>query len=273
MRFAFCNEGFGEAAWPVVCQALAEAGYDGVEIAPFTFAPSVRDVPPRRRTEIRSTAQEAGLEIVGLHWILAKTEGLHVGHPEPEVRKRTRDYLCHLGDLCADVGGRVMVLGSPSQRGRVGEASEADTWKWAAETLEGARDTLAEREVVLCIEPLGKEETDFINTAEDGRRLVDELGHPSFGLMLDVHAMSSAESRPLEEIIKEQREVLAHVHANDANRQGPGFGEVDFRPILAALRQIGYDGYVSVEPFEFDPDAETVARRSVRYLRDCLPGE
>jgi sugar phosphate isomerase/epimerase len=273
MRFAFCNEGFGEAAWPVVCRTIAEAGYDGVEIAPFIFAPSVQSIPSHRRAEIQSTAQDAGLEVVGLHWILAETEGLHVGHPDDSVRRRTRDYLCHLADFCADLGGRVMVLGSPNQRGQVAGASDEDTWRWAAETLEGALDTLAERGVVLCIEPLSTEETEFINTAEEGRRLVDELGHPSFGLMLDVHAMALTESRPMEDVIKDQREVLAHLHANDANRQGPGCGEVDFHPILKALRRIGYDGYVSVEPFEFDPDAETVARQCVRYLRDCLPGE
>jgi sugar phosphate isomerase/epimerase len=79
-----------------------------------------------------------------------------------------------------------------------------------------------------------------------------------------------AEGREIPEIVREQRDMLAHVHANDANKQGPGFGDVDFRPILGALREIGYDGYVSVEPFEFVPDVDTVARRSLRYLRECL---
>lgn len=270
MRFAFCNEGFGERAWPSVCSAIAEAGYDGVEIAPFTLAETVQDVSPRARAELRAAAQDAGLEVAGLHWLLAKPEGLHVGHPDPKVRGRTRDYLCRLADFCADVGGKVMVFGSPRQRSRVGDASPEETWRWAGETFAGALPTLAEREVTLCIEPLAPGETDFITTAAEGRRLVEEVGHPNFRLILDVKAMCS-EGRGMGRIIREQQEWLAHVHANDANREGPGFGETDFRPILAALREIGYEGYVSVEPFEFRPEVDTVARRCLRYLRECLP--
>jgi sugar phosphate isomerase/epimerase len=270
MHFSFCNEGFGDRPWPATCSALAEAGYDGVEIAPFTFADSVQELSPRQRGEIRDAAQDAGLQIVGLHWLLVKPEGLHVSHTDASVRGRTRDYLCHLVDFCGDLGGRIMVFGSPGQRGRVGDASAEQAWQWAAETLTSVMPTAEERGVTLCIEPLGPDETDFANTAEDGRRLVEKIGHPNFRLMLDVKAMCT-EGRPLGEIIRNSRDQLAHVHANDENRQGPGFGDVDFAPILKALREIRYDGYVSVEPFEFDPDAETVARRSLRYLQECLP--
>jgi len=270
MRFAFCNEGFGERSWPAVCSALAEAGYDGVEIAPFALGETVQEISARQRADIRRVAHDAGLEIVGLHWLLAKPEGLHVSHADAKVRARTRDYLCHLVDFCADLGGKIMVFGSPRQRGRVDDASGDDTWRWAAETFAGVLAAAAERAVSLCIEPLGPDETDFITTASEGRRLVEDLSHPNFRLILDVKAMSS-EGRPIADIIREQRDLLAHVHANDANRQGPGFGDTDFMPILEALREIRYDGYVSVEPFEFVPDVDAVARRSVRYLRECLP--
>lgn len=272
MRFAFCNEGFGQRSWPAVCSALAEAGYDGVELAPFTLADTVRDISTRSRSDIRTAAHDAGLEVVGLHWLLVKPEGLHVSHPDSKVRARTRDHLCHLADFCADLGGRIMVLGSPGQRGRVGDASPDDTWRWTAETVSGALPTAAERGVNLCVEPLGTDETDFITTAAEARRLVDEIGQPNFRLILDVKAMSS-EHRPIPDIIREQRDCLAHMHANDANRRGPGFGDTDFRPILNALREVRYDGYISVEPFEFVPDVDIVARRSIRYLRECLPAQ
>jgi sugar phosphate isomerase/epimerase len=270
MRFAFCNEGFGERSWQAVCSALAAVGYDGVEIAPFTLAETAQDLSADQREDLRATARDAGLEIIGLHWLLVKPEGLHVSHPDAKVRGRARDYLCHLADLCADLGGKIMVFGSPKQRSRVADASADDTWRWAAETFASALPTVAERGVALCIEPLGTEETDFITTAAEGRRLVEEIGHPNFRLILDVKAMSS-EGTSVADIIREQRDVLAHVHANDPNRQGPGFGDMDFHPILQALREIRYDGYVSAEPFEFLPDAETVARQSIRYLQECLP--
>jgi sugar phosphate isomerase/epimerase len=270
MRFAFCNEGFGDRSWSGICAAIAEAGYDGVEIAPYTLAETVQEISPRRRDEVRKVARDAGLEIVGLHWLLVKPEGLHIGQPDRAVRARARDYLCHLVDFCADLGGRIMVFGSPSQRGPTGGATAEDAWRWAVETFSQVLPLLAERGVTLCIEPLTGDETSFVNTADEGRRLAAEVGHPNFRLILDTKAMCG-EERPIPDIIREHRDILAHVHANDANRQGPGFGEVDFRPILGALREIRYNGYVSVEPFEFAPDVDTVARRSVRYLRECLP--
>jgi sugar phosphate isomerase/epimerase len=269
MRFAFCNEGFGDRPWSAVCEAIAEAGYKGVEIAPFTFAETVQEIAAHQRSEIRRVARDAGLEIVGLHWLLVKPEGLHISHPDAAVRARTRDCLRYLADFCADVGGKIMVFGSPRQRGKVEDATANDIWRWAVATFAAVLPTAAERGVSLCIEPLESEETGFINTAAEGRRLVEELDHPSFRLMLDVKAMC-AEGRPIPEIIESQRDILAHVHANDANRQGPGFGEVDFRPILTELREVGYEGYVSVEPFEFSPNVDEVARRSLGYLRECL---
>jgi D-psicose/D-tagatose/L-ribulose 3-epimerase len=270
MHFSFCNEGLEVLPWPAACATIATAGYEGVEIAPYTFDPDVRRISPARRSEIAAAAREVGLRIVGLHWLLAKTEGLHLGHPEAGVRSKTRDYLRHLGDFCADLGGTIMVLGSPGQRGRVGDATDDDTWRWAVETVAGATDTLAERGVTLCPEALGSDETDFINTAAEARRLVEEVGHPNVRLMLDVKAMAT-EPRPIPDLIRENRALLRHVHANDTNRQGPGFGNVDFRPILRALREIDYEGFVSVEPFEFHPDPVAVARRCLEYLRACLP--
>jgi len=270
MRFAFCNEGFEDTPWPAVCSTLGEAGYSGVELAPFTLADHVQDLSARARADIRAAAREAGVEIVGLHWLLVKPEGLHVSHPDAAVRGRTRDYLRHLVDFCADLGGKIMVFGSPAQRGAAEGASREDAWQWTLATFRGVLPVLADRGVTLCIEPLGPNETGFVNTAAEGRRMVDELDDPNFRLMLDVKAMST-EGEAIPDIIRGQAEALAHVHANDANMQGPGFGEVDFRPILQTLREIRYQGYVSVEPFEFVPDAQTVARRSISYLHECLP--
>jgi sugar phosphate isomerase/epimerase len=269
VRLGFCNEGFGERPWPAQCAAVAAAGYNGIEIAPYTLAETVESISPRARAELRQAAQEAGLEVVGLHWLLVKPEGLHISHPDAAVRGRTRDYLCHLADFCGDLGGKIMVFGSPGQRGASAGASPDEAWHWAVETFTGVLPTLAARAVTLCIEPLTSQETDFILSAEQGRRMVEEINHPNFRLILDVKAMCS-ESVAIPELIREHASVLAHVHANDANRQAPGFGETDFGPILAALREVDYQGYVSAEPFEFKSDIDTIARRALSYLHSCL---
>lgn len=270
MRYSFCNEGFGKRPWGAVCGALAEIGYDGVEIAPYVLAEDVRDLSASQRAEIRGLAVEAGIEIVGLHWLLLTPAGLHVSHPDQAVRARTRDYLCHLADFCADLGGSTMVFGSPKQRGASAGATREEAWQWAVETFRGVLPVLAARGVTLALEPLGPAETDFVNTADEGRRLVEEIAHPSFRLILDCKAMTT-EGKPLPDIIRAQRDILAHVHVNDPELRAPGMGDMDFGPILAALADVGYHGYVCVEPFVFDPDVDTVARESLAYLRSCLP--
>lgn len=115
-RYAICNETFLD--WPLAkaCDAAAAAGYGGIEIAPFTLAPLATDLSAAARSEIRRTIARAGLDCVGLHWLLAKTEGFHVAHPEADVRRRTVDYLAELVRLCHDLGGRILVFGSPTQR-------------------------------------------------------------------------------------------------------------------------------------------------------------
>ncbi|MFN3648360.1 MAG: sugar phosphate isomerase/epimerase family protein [Armatimonadota bacterium] len=269
-RFAICNETFGDWPWERVCRFVAETGYDGIEIAPFTFGESVTAVSPERRREIRTVAADAGLEIVGLHWLLASPKGLHIHSKDEALRRRTVDYLRALVDFAGDVGAPVMIFGSPMQR-RLEDGDLQGAWERTQDSYRQVLPTLAERGVTLCQESLPQPEADFILTAAEAARMVHELDHPNFRLMLDVKSMS-AEDRSPAEIIRELAALVEHVHANDANRRGPGFGETDFRPIAAALRETGFGGYVSVEVFDYSPDPETIARESLRYLREVFTG-
>ena len=123
-----------------------------------------------------------------------------------------------------------------------------------------------QRDVTICFEPLAPFETNFINTAEEALRFVEQLHTPHFKIILDVKAMS-AETKSIPEIIRLSSPRFAHFHANDKNLKGPGFGEVDFRPIASALNETRYDGYISVEVFNFDEGPEVIATKSLEYLR------
>jgi len=271
MRFSICNELFENWSWERTCEFVGRIGYDGIEVAPFTLAESVTDVSPERRAAIRRQAEQAGLTVVGLHWLLVSPKGLYINHPDADIRARTAQYLAALVDFCGDLGGRVMVLGSPKQRSVVEGLTREQAWRFAKDTLRPALDRAAARGVFICPEALTPTETDFLNTASEARRFVEDLAHPSARMMLDVKAMSS-EGRPIPDIIRDNGDLLVHLHANDANMRGPGFGDTDFGPIAAALRDVGFDGFVSVEVFDFKPDPETIAARSLAYLKRKFGG-
>ncbi|HZP81203.1 MAG TPA: sugar phosphate isomerase/epimerase family protein [Chthonomonadaceae bacterium] len=272
MRYAICNETFQNWDWADTCHTVAELGYDGIEIAPFTLAEDARTISAHARKVYSDTARRAGLEVVGLHWLLVSPKGLSVTSDDEAVRAETRDYLAALVDFCADMGGKVMVLGSPAQRRLPpGENQEARR-ALAADRLHAALLPALERAekqgIVLCLEPLPGPEADFILTLRESVGLVKQFDHPVLRTIFDVKSASS-EGAPLPNLIREFAPYLGHVHANDANRRGPGFGAVDFVPILGTLQEVGYSGYVSVEVFDYTPDPVTIARDSLAYMRRC----
>ncbi len=264
--FGICNETFVD--WPLerACGFAAECGYTGLEIAPFTLAPLATDLSPSRRGEIRRAVESAGLKVIGLHWLLAKTEGFHATHPDIGVRRRTAEYMAELARLSADLGGRVLVFGSPKQRSLLPGVSSEQAFAHLEELLHRVVPTLEATDTVLALEPLSPVETDVLTTAEETCRLIDAVGSPHVRLHLDVKAMSS-EEKPIPQIIRESRAHLEHFHANDANLQGPGFGDVDFVPIFDALEEVGYGGWVSVEVFDYSPGIERLARESLANMR------
>jgi sugar phosphate isomerase/epimerase len=265
MKFAICNEIFQGWKLEDTLACAARLGYAGVEIAPFTLANAVTDVSAGERQAAREAAARKGVAIAGIHWVLAKTEGLYINHPDHGIRERTADYLRALVDFCADLGGQVMVVGSPKQRNVLPDVSREQAWDWAAATFRNAVAQAEQREVTICLEPLAAAETNFINTAAEAVQFVEQVPSPRFKIILDVKAMCS-EAKPIPQIISESWPHFAHFHANDRNLKGPGFGEVDFKPIAAALKEAGYQGWVSVEVFNFDEGAEAIAARSQEYL-------
>ena len=269
MRFAICNELFEGWSFEKVCRYVKSVGYDGLEVAPFTLAPLITDVNPSQLSELRRVASDAGVTIIGLHWLLAKTEGFYLTSPDSAVRARTAQYLVSLAEAASSLGGELMVFGSPKQRSLLPGVSGDDAFEYAVDTFTRAMPGIANAGIRLCMEPLAPAETDFINTCAEGARLMDAVGHPNFVLHLDVKAMSS-ERTPVTDLIRQYVPRTGHFHANDPNMKGPGFGDVDFVPIFKSLQDAGYNGWVSVEVFDYTPDPETIAQRSVEYMQASL---
>jgi sugar phosphate isomerase/epimerase len=269
MKFAICNETFQDQSMQQAFDFAADCGYTGVEIAPFTLAEKITEISQQQREETRNAADRAGLEIIGLHWLLAKTEGLHITSPYADVRRKTAKYLAELTSLCADLGGRLMVFGSPKQRSLSKGVDHATAMNYAAEVFQSIVPVLEKSDVTVALEPLGPEETDFLNTADETADLITLIGSPQVRLHLDCKAMA-VENATIPEIIAKHAKILAHFHANDPNRQGPGFGRLDFQPILEQLGKIDYRGWVSVEVFDYSPGVERLVRDSIAYMQSCL---
>ena len=267
IRLGICNELFEGWDFAATCRAIRAMGYDGVEIAPFTLAPRITDVSPARRAELRRIVEGEGLATIGLHWLLAKTEGFYLTTPNEAIRRRTADYLVALGEATRDLGGTLMVLGSPKQRDLLPGVTTAEADDYAAEVFERVLPQLDQFGVDLCLEPLAPAETNYLNTCAQAEALIRRVGHPRLKLHMDVKAQSAEEGRTVPDLIAKHAATAGHFHAQDTNLKGPGMGDVDFAPILRALVASGYDRWVSVEVFDYSAGAEETAKQSIACLR------
>jgi sugar phosphate isomerase/epimerase len=266
MKYALCQELFENRAWDDQCRTMARLGYTGIEVAPFSICTHPDQLSRGDRQRLRETAQAHGLSIIGLHWLLAKTTGFHLTADDPAVRARTAQYLATLADLCADLGGDIMVFGSPAQRSLRDGLSREEGVARAVETFQACMPRLGERGVTLCLEPLTTKETNFINTCAEAAEIIDRVNHPAIALHQDVKAMLG-EGAPLPELIHRFKDITKHFHVNDSNLLGPGMGETPYEPIFRALRETGYSGWVSVEVFDYSLGADHIAEASIEYMR------
>lgn len=271
MKIALCNEVLGTMPFAEQCAFAAGLGYDGLEVAPFTLGAEPHLMPATERRDLKAIAADHGLAITGLHWLLVTPEGLSVTSPNDGVRARTRDVIERLVDLCADLGGTVLVHGSPKQR----TLADGDRARDRAVTMfRAAGEAAAAAGVTYCLEPLAPNETDLVNTVEQAVALIDEAGSDGLATMIDTSAAGQAEAVPVPALLDRWLPTgrIAHVQLNDTNRRAPGQGSDDFAAILAALERNTYTGVAAVEPFVYTPDGPSTAARAIGYLQGIAEG-
>ena len=272
MRIALCNEVIAPMPFPQQCEYAAKLGYDGLEIAPYTLSEEPHRLGSAQLAAARAAAEDAGIAITGLHWLLLKPAGLSISTRDDAVRRKTLDIMFALVDQCAELGGRYLVHGSPQQRRVDAGDTRAAALGRARECFAAVAERAEKAGVVYCIEPLSSEQTPLINTLQEAARLVEAIGSRAVRTMLDCSAAGRMETAPLPALVDQwlPNGMLAHVQLNDRNRRGPGQGEQKFAPLLAALKRHGYAGDIAVEPFDYVPDGPGAAARAIGYVRGIL---
>ena len=297
MRIALCNEVLAPMEFARQCAYAAELGYQGLELAPFTLADESTGIraaspglarPPegvqeslgagrgflvsaRQRAAVRRSAADAGIAISGLHWLLRQPAGLSITSEDASVRRATLDVMHRQIELCAELGGAVLVHGSPAQR-RLPEGDATAACARAIDAFASVARHAQDCGVTYCIEPLAPPHANFIHTLAEAAAIVRQIGQPALRTMLDCCAAAQAETETIPTLIDQwlPTGLLAHVQVNDSNLRGPGQGDLQFGPILQALTRQGYQGWIAVEPFDYQPDGPGCAAYAIGYLRALL---
>ncbi len=236
---------------------VARLGYDGAELA-------IRDPREVDVEDLAHLVRKHGLAVpaigTGQAW---GEEGLSFTDPDPDVRRAAVERVKSHIPLAARFNA-VIIIGL--LRGIVKPGVSHDqAMDWLVSALRECAQAAAPAGVRLALEPINRYETTLINTVDEGLALIDAVAADNFGLLLDTFHMN-IEEPSIEGSIRKAGKRIFHFHVADSNRWYPGAGHLDFRSILSALAETGYQGFVSGE-FLPKPDVVTAAREAVTFLR------
>ena len=275
-RYAICNEIFAQTDFADLCRSVKQAGYDGIEIAPYTLAGDPVALTNQQRREIRAAIEGEGLCFVGFHWLLMAPAGLHLTTPDAALRRRSWEYLGGLIDLASDISvcqseyNAVMVLGSPKQRSTVDGMSRSEATDAFIHELAHTAPHAESRGIRILVEALSPDQTDVITTLAEAVDIVKQIGSPAVQSMFDTHnAVEEADPHP--ELVRRFAPYIQHVHLNEMDGREPGAGDYDFALALQALAHAKYSGWISLEILKPTGAAPEVARESLRHLKRIAP--
>jgi D-psicose/D-tagatose/L-ribulose 3-epimerase len=265
-----CNEAFEQ--WPLAqtCASIRQAGYEGIEIAPFTLAEKPSDISAVTRREYRDVMRSEGLKFTGLHWLMRSPGGLHVTAPDAALRQRSWNHVRELIDLSADLGpGTIMVFGSPAERRTTGGLTRTEATRHFVDGLAAVAPHAESRQVTVLVEALPVSQCDVVQSLEEAAGVVREVGSPAVRTMFDVHNAVN-ESEPHAVLVDRYFDLIRHVHVNEMDGRHCGAAEArpgyDFKPLFEVLARRGYTGWISLEAFDFSYGPERIACDSLRHL-------
>jgi sugar phosphate isomerase/epimerase len=242
---------------PAACRKAKELGFDAVEV--FPSAPDAVDA-----AQLRKLLGAHGLALAavgtGAGWVRQK---LHLCLPDAGARARARAFIRAVIDLAGPLGAPAII---GSMQGRSGDGVDhATALRYVSEALEELGEHARQYNVPLIYEPLNRYETNLVNTVEAGVKLLGGLTTKNVVLLADLFHMN-IEEVDIAAALRGGGKHIGHVHFVDSNRRPAGAGHLDFAPVAAALRDIGYQGYASAEALPY-PDSDAAAAQTMRAFR------
>lgn len=266
-RLAICNETFEGSGFADACKLAVATGYSGLEIMPSTLSGDPANISPERRAELRRTMRDAGITFTGLHAVMTSPAGLHLTTPNDSIRRRSWDHFRRMIDLCADLGDNGLIaLGSGKQRAALDGSPVEDAVKRLRDGLADCAPLAGARGVLLLAEPLAPHLCNVLTSLDQAVNLVQSIGHPAVQTMFDTHNAVSETERH-DRLIRKHVHSIRHVHVNEMDGRHPGTGSYDFGALLKTLQEVRYQGWISLEIFDFKPSGEQIARESADLLR------
>jgi sugar phosphate isomerase/epimerase len=268
VRYAVCNELFGELSLGKAASIAAEKGFHGLELAPFTVFGDFSAAAIRIGiTDAKRVFAQTGLVFAGLHWLLARPDGLRITTSDTALRRKSWDHLRRLIDAAAELGGGKLVLGSPRQRGSEAGQSRAQATAILADELAAIAPYAAERGSPILIEALDASQTDVVNLMAESAAIVGRIGHPGVSSMFDFHNCAD-ETDSYATLVEKHFHMIEHVHLNDVDGGHPRPGHRAYLPAFAKLAELGYKRWVSLEIFTTPEDPARVLGETMAYLKE-----
>ena len=240
------------------CEKAAALGFEAVEVFPRSAgeldAGILKQLLSQHRLKLAALGTGAG-------WVVHK---LRLTDPDASVRARARDYVATIVDVAASLSAPA-IIGSIQGRVEAGVSRE-QAMAWLREALEELGSRAQALGVPLLLEPLNRYETNLINTVGDGVALLQSLKTRNTKLLCDLFHMS-IEEVCIAESLRAAGPHVGHVHFADSNRRAVGFGHTDMAPVVQALRDIGYTGYLAAEILPL-PDSECAAKQTIAAFRN-----
>jgi len=264
MKLAISNIAWENSELNEHLELISQLGCEGVELAPSCIWPEPVDASKSEREDLKKLVEDNGLSVVSFHALFYTRPDLEIMASEKQKRL-TGEYLKKLFELCADLGGKNLIFGSPKSRKRNGKGYQ-ECLSICADFFRNALETAKQFDVYLCVEPLDIKESDFINSCAEAISLISAVDHPHFGLHLDAKALVDSKE-DIKKILKQHIGILRHFHVSEPDLAPPGTSGFDHTLFGKALTESSYNGYVSIEMRRGFGNSRDIVKSAIEYTR------